>query len=39
MSAKKFKKLRKLIAQRYKNPALAEFVYKQAKKEMKLESR
>ena len=36
MSGKKFKALRKLISQKYKDPKLADFIYKQAKKEMKL---
>lgn len=36
MSAKKFKALRKIVNQKYKDPKLADFIYKQAKKEMKL---
>lgn len=36
MSAKKFKALRKLISEKYKDPKIADYVYKQAKKELKL---
>lgn len=36
MNAKKAKELRRIVRTRYKDPRVAEFVYKQAKKELKL---
>ena len=35
MNAKTAKALRKLIKQKYKDPLMAKYIYKQVKKEMK----